>query len=272
MIPKELQSKLRDIYSPDGSVLRDAQIRMLKLLTFLDRVCKKHNLTYWLDGGTLLGAMRHGGFIPWDDDTDVCMPRKDALKLKSILKDNVHEGHIILHDRSTDTHYKNSSWMTLRDLKSRYIQDSYAHNRQKYQGLQVDIFMMEDNVPTPIKRLSGLMQAVFISHPLDNKHHLKFLRPIVDINHSLLDTIVYPVLRLIKNKRNTISYGLGTSFYQQFDSTDIFPCSNIRFEGIEFNCPKNPESYLKTLYGDWTKIPEENEIQIHTDTIELLPL
>lgn len=82
MIDKKIQDELRIKYNPDGSDLRKAQLKMLELLKFLNKICTENNLTYWLDSGTLLGAVRHGGFIPWDDDIDVCMPYKDAVVLK----------------------------------------------------------------------------------------------------------------------------------------------------------------------------------------------
>lgn len=82
MIDDSQQLLLRQKFNPDGSDLRKAQLRMLELLIFLDGVCRENKLTYWLDSGTLIGAARHGGFIPWDDDIDVCMMRKDAYHLK----------------------------------------------------------------------------------------------------------------------------------------------------------------------------------------------
>ena len=84
MIDPKLQAELRARFNPDGSDLREAQLRMLGLLKFLDDICKKNGLEYWLDSGTLIGAARHGGFIPWDDDVDVCMMKKDADKLKPL--------------------------------------------------------------------------------------------------------------------------------------------------------------------------------------------
>ena len=60
-------------YNGEGTMLRKAQLRMLDILVEVDKVCKRHNIPYWVDYGTLLGAVRHGGFIPWDDDLDISM-------------------------------------------------------------------------------------------------------------------------------------------------------------------------------------------------------
>ena len=79
MIPRDIQEQFKKQYNPEGSILRRAQYRMLEMLSFIDDVCVKNNIKYWIDSGTLLGARRHGGFIPWDDDVDICMPREDYV-------------------------------------------------------------------------------------------------------------------------------------------------------------------------------------------------
>ena len=69
--------------------LRNVQLLYIELLRFVDNVCKKHNIDYWLEGGTLIGAVRHGGFIPWDDDIDLSIMRKDYEKLIKILPEEI---------------------------------------------------------------------------------------------------------------------------------------------------------------------------------------
>ena len=86
----ESQNQLLKMLVIDGDIkfngtLRDIQLLYVELLRFVDNVCKKHEINYWLDGGTLLGAVRHGGFIPWDDDVDLTMLRKDYNKLLEVL-------------------------------------------------------------------------------------------------------------------------------------------------------------------------------------------
>lgn len=69
--------------------LRACQLKQLSILEEMDRICQKHHLTYWLDGGTLLGAVRHGGFIPWDDDIDIGMPLADMQKFIEVAPDEL---------------------------------------------------------------------------------------------------------------------------------------------------------------------------------------
>jgi len=71
--------------SIDPKTLREAQLIMLEILVEVDAICQKYNLRYWLDSGTLLGAVRHQGFIPWDDDIDLSMPVEDYLKFQQIV-------------------------------------------------------------------------------------------------------------------------------------------------------------------------------------------
>ncbi|MBR2061575.1 MAG: LicD family protein, partial [Tidjanibacter sp.] len=76
---------LRARYNPDGSALRRDQLELLRMLQVVAEICQKHNISWWLSSGTLLGAARHGGFIPWDDDMDIVLLRKDYKRLAKIL-------------------------------------------------------------------------------------------------------------------------------------------------------------------------------------------
>lgn len=135
---------LREKYNPEGSQLRKAQLRMLEMMKFVDAVCKKNNIPYWLDSGTLLGAVRHNGFIPWDDDVDIGMMREDIHRFIDAVEKENHPNFIV-QTKKNDPHFM-QDWPVVRDLQSEYIQSTVLHNIRKYKGLQIDIFPFEKGI------------------------------------------------------------------------------------------------------------------------------
>ena len=99
------KEELRARFNPEGSLLRRQQLVMLEMAKVLDRICKKHNIPYFLYAGSLLGAIRHDGFIPWDDDFDVALLRKDYHRLLKILPDEL-PSNIVLQSNDTDKNYR----------------------------------------------------------------------------------------------------------------------------------------------------------------------
>ena len=95
---------LKARFNPEGSPLRRQQMVMLEMVKEVDRICRKYDIPYFLYGGTLLGAIRHNGFIPWDDDLDVGLLRKDYQRLMKILPDELPE-HMVLQTNDTDPNY-----------------------------------------------------------------------------------------------------------------------------------------------------------------------
>ena len=93
---------LKDDREKGKNVNEQARLVMLKLLRELDRICTKYDIPYWLDGGTLLGAIRHGGFIPWDDDIDVAMLRNDYYRFLEVAKTELRDD-IYLQKRETQS-------------------------------------------------------------------------------------------------------------------------------------------------------------------------
>lgn len=268
IIDVEFQKKLREQYNPDGSTLRKAQLRMVELLKFIDKICTENNLRYWISFGTLLGAARHGGFIPWDDDTDICMPIEDVRKLKQIMLNNNPSKEFVLQCHENDPGYNRSQWVALRDLRSEYIQDNNFHNGLKYRGLQVDIFPVEENVSLGLKKCADFLQRYFITNPtVSNKWYYMIIKPFRKIVWYLLNNIIIPICHLFKNKRNCnsyiISYGVPIPYRYIGEKSDIYPVQRILFEKVEFNAPKEYDKYLSNLYGDWKRVPSPSKIKTH---------
>jgi lipopolysaccharide cholinephosphotransferase len=261
-------------YNGKDTILRKAQIRMLNILVEIDKICRKHNITYWLDFGTLLGAVRHKGFIPWDDDLDITVLRKDYKKLREILRNELPE-QFVFQDWTTDK-YAFDHYGRVRDTKSLF---DYPYFRlQKHRGLFCDIFVAEKGVSIGIKKkIDFLFGRVFrtlnnygyvICNTAAKRKFLYFcavcLAPIAYFTAAVERIIA----KIISGDLLILSF--GTNWYSERHTGDIFPLQEIKFENHYFFAPHNTDKYLKYLYGDYMKLPpEEKRLGWHGVNIEV---
>lgn len=267
MITSTLQEKLRERYNPDGSTLRRQQLRMLEMLQYIDAVCKKHGICYWLCSGTLLGAVRHGGFIPWDDDVDIEMLREDYEKLVKILKGEKSSNYV-LQTHQTDSNYL-APYGKLRDLHSYIKEDNYNDCHYKYHGIYIDVFIMEPSSSLFLNKVSNNLQS-FVLFRMNKYLHKKAFRKIYfSVNFYLLDKLLFPLLRSISriNAGGRLRHTLGSCFVKPRYEDDIFPLSQMNFEGIQFPIPGNSEHYLREIYGDYMLLPDLDNIKTHTTEV-----
>lgn len=268
----ETQESLRWEYNPDGSVLRRAQLRMLEMLDYLVEVADKIGVDWRLDGGNVLGAMRHGGFIPWDDDVDIIVKQKDYKRFCNYLKANPHP-QFILQDNTTDEGYL-KSWASLRDLKSEHVsteeegsRDRRALENMKYRGLHVDIFPYEDRILPRLQRLAGKL-SVFVNLDLAPKH------PVLGkLGYELLENCVFPLFRLcghLFGKRGEFMNSYGTWFYNRVPVEFLEPYKPIEFEGKFYNGPADPERYCRKIYGSYLDLPPKDKRNQHKATVRFL--
>ena len=241
-------------YNPEGSLLRTHQKELAELLKVFADICKEHDIQWWLCSGTLLGAARHKGFIPWDDDIDVAMMKRDYWKLRKVMQGR-KESKYFLHTMENDIEYKNAF--------GRFA--CRENNRLIY----FDVFPMEKSsqfASHMAKFIYGNMQ-----HPtkyIKNRllRHL-CIRLVEFINFGLL----IPITRLIGliNPQNQYHYILGAGFWRSaFYAEDIFPLSTMEFEGSTFPVPGNTNAYLTKIYGDWKEIPSEEQIKKNIHNLE----
>lgn len=250
---REIEEELGLKYNPEGSVLRKIQKRMLDILITVDQICEKHNIPYWLEGGTLLGAVRHKGFIPWDDDVDIQILRKDCNKFQSILQKELPSEYI-LQTTKTDNLYS-STIMKIRDLNSDIIEK--RAKRYKYNGIYIDVFIMDYCNPINeyiyTRQLKKIKQGIEGGESRNN---------ITQILMSKMRVILLYISGIIGKYKffNRIVYSDGYIFSGgMFDIEDIFPLKKIEFEKYYFNAPGNTSSFLKSAFGDnYMTLPDEN--------------
>lgn len=261
-LTEELSRELKNKYNPDGSTLRLAQVRMVEMLKFIDKICSDNDIDYWIDSGTLLGAVRHEGFIPWDDDMDVVMTWKDYKKFKKLMIKNNPSDEFILQCHKTDKGcYR--VWGSIRDLKSECLQDSKLHKFQKYRGLNMDIFVYRDLYFKFFYRVCMYINCKKIEvrlHQGKNDVITKFYYLLLRI----LRCFFYLLNYLYPGKRDDLHHFYGSGFSECHLKSNVYPLRRIMFEGVECNAPSNINGYLEELYGKtWNLIPDEIDRQTH---------
>lgn len=264
--PEIDQAALRQRFNPDGSLLRRQQMRMLEMVKELDRICRKHDIPYFLYGGTLLGAIRHNGFIPWDDDLDVALLRKDYLRLLKILPNELPDD-IVLQTNDTDSNYF-FLFGKLRDRHSLLEEESPYDRVFREKGVYIDLF------PFCKQR----MWTHLIAEPLQ-AHTFKIFRTATNVDSAMKRIkaitwvnrhVTFPILRFISKITGgkELTYDYGIPFHIVYDEHDIFPLAKHDFEGVQLSIPGNAHHMLQTQYGDYMQLPDLSTIQGHVSKLE----
>ncbi len=255
--------ELKARFNPEGSPLRRQQLVMLEMVKVLDRICKKHNIPYFLYGGTLLGAVRHNGFIPWDDDLDVGLMRKDYQRLMRVLPNELPP-HIILQTNQTDKNYF-YFFAKLRDTRS--FLDEGAYDRAfNYRGIFIDIFPF-DKLQLPLQQLKLQSYAYTLyRNGKGSEAALRKIRALTWFNRN----ITFPVLRFISRLTGgkTLTYDFGIPFHIVYDEKDIFPLTTHEFEGVQLSVPGDSDHMLRSQFGDYMRLPNLDNVEHHVVTLE----
>lgn len=253
-----------------GTDLRRAQLVMFRLLRIFDDICERHGLRYWLDAGTLLGAARHGGFIPWDDDVDVMMPVDDYRRFLEIAHGELPYD-VFLQTKATDPAH-DISWAKLRDRFS-YMDDPggpYPYS----QGIPIDIFpaYLQTKRQFRFRFLFSVLPP--FSNPPDRPSKRFSIKH--NAHNIVLGTVqtMFKLLMAVRPLRRAFlawgqkgggqgwCYDPERPWYQHFPDDCVFPLGRIMFEGAEFRAPADVDRYLTIYYGDW-RTPPDNPAAVH---------
>ncbi len=259
---------LKERFNPEGSLLRRQQERMTEMLLVFDNICRRHDISYWLCSGTLLGCIRHGGYIPWDDDLDVEMMRSDYERLMHILPRELPEKYR-LQNHDTDPGYF-FCFAKLRDTHS-LLEETNRYDRMfKYRGIFIDIFPYEHITP-PLHWLScrtfGRVYKAMNNPTLTDEQAMKRVNRIYDVNHHL----IFPILRLLSKlwPSKLLRYSPGIPYPNATYHDEIFPLKQAKFEGHDMPIPYDTDSYLKRKFGNYMQLPDLDNIHPHSDHLEI---
>lgn len=242
-----------------------------EMLRVIDEICKENNIKYWLTGGTLLGAIRHKGFIPWDDDADIAMERSDYERFAQLASKNLPDGLFFQHG---NIDAKKCKWIKIRDNYSTFIQTSTKKVENFHQGIFIDI------TPYDYTHKDFTKTKMFINRNYkasSNKYIRQFrwffnilsIAPIKTIGIKRLTK--HFLKKYSKKEAMYISTGIDIPhFYYNFKPSVVFPISTVDFDGLKLSAPNDPHLYLEGMFGDYMALPPAEE-QVGKHIYNVLP-
>lgn len=251
--------------------LRKIQIN---ILDYVDSFCRKNDINYWLDCGTLLGAVRHKGYIPWDDDIDIGMLREDYLKfIKAFNLDN--SSNYKFHCYENDKNWHLPFGKVVDESTVLFEPDEKAGIKT---SINIDVFVY-DNAPSDLRKLHNMYLKRDIYTKLNN---LQFFKHFTYESKNKYNWIRYPfhllfqifpkgyfVKKNIKNskkysKKETNYVGNFTSFKKIICEKSIFDSFiELDFEGNKYLVPIGYKKWLEAFYGDYMKLPPKSQQVSH---------
>lgn len=247
-----------------------------ELLAFA-RYCDEKGLRYYLCGGTLLGAIRHQGFIPWDDDIDVAMPREDYERFIDLTAGGMTERYAVQSYKTTRDHAY--PFVKIYDRKTVLIEDRYRRTSEG--GVFIDVFPV-DGIPESMDAYRKRLVSIKILRKLNTYagtsvvHSKTVLRTILRI---VLVAIAKTIGTRFFNRRidriarecklegsrhcGVMVWGYGER--ERVETASFLPVATATFEGHEFSIPQGYDQYLASLYGDYMTPPPEPMRVTHHD-------
>lgn len=267
-------------YIPTQEEFKQLQKILLEMLIELDRICRLHNVKYSIDGGTLLGAVRHKGFIPWDDDIDVILLRSEYVKFRKACKKELDRKRFFLQDYRSDPNYR-WGYEKLRRKGTEQIRLGQESLKQKT-GVFLDIFVA-DNVPDNmvLRRIHHFLCFAIRKILYSPLGAISTKSKVMKIFYGCLSkmprNMVFKwrnILANLSNKNRTelishytleypksCKYGLPRKCFDEMIEMD--------FEGYKFYGFKEYDIYLSMHYGDYMKLPAVEDRVAHLKVSKL---
>ena len=255
--------------------LKEVQRHLLEIAKEFDRICTKHNIPYYMLYGTMLGAIRHKGFIPWDDDMDFGVPIEYYRELTDILNKELNEPYRCCT-------YENDPasvlvFIKIEDHSTVMMKETLRVPVEKQMGVNIDVFPLNrcnlnDKEPERIKRMTKLLGGAFTN----SKHNTGVVRRISKafLRVALGGKPVYLQRRIERlmykvNDGDRIGFILGAGTRNTVPKEWYGEGKRYPFEDATFVGPVNAHEYLSHIFGDYMKLPPESERPSHAENVYL---
>ena len=254
--------------------LRKLQLCQLHMLEEIDRICEAAGLTYYLFGGSAIGAVRHGGFIPWDDDLDIAMYRRDYELFQKIMIEH-HSDKYFLQSSETDANYPRV--IVKVRLKGTVQQERSYECVDCENGVYIDVFPI-DYVSHPggfgmwlrgkIVRLCFAYKTIWCG--TDNGHNMELKKALRFVVKCIPTGWIDRLMKYVCTKDNQKPRAYSTVFLSGYGwkrqihrSETIGKGKKIVFESGMFNAPADIDTFLRNIYGDYMILPPPEKRKAH---------
>ena len=248
--------------------VRMVQDKIFETMKFIDKLCRENGIVYYIMGGTALGAVRHGGFIPWDDDLDIFMTPDQYKKFKTVFE-NSNSKQFILQEWRTDKKYL--EYAKIRMNGTTFIEENFKERKDMHHGIYVDIMILH-KVPenkfiqkivyyeSKFVTLYGLSQRNWKPKSKSQEVVLKSLR---FMPCKLMVRIAYSHIYRYDNRKDNYKYcyWITPAKFRNglFDKTFFEKPIDITFEDTNLLGSEKIKEYLEYRYGDYMKLPSEEQ-------------
>lgn len=248
--------------------IKKVQNILLVMADKIHKILSDNGIQYFISFGTLLGAVRHGGYIPWDDDFDIFLFEDQYEEAMDLLRKEL-PFWMIVHDKQNDPIYW-PYWSRIRDIKSEAFMELWADdNYYKYKGINFDVYKLKR-----VKRKDAQLAIYY-----ENVEHYtrKFDAGLME-KESYLDKISKLQTKIVEEQKCIESYSGPDDevFYfviynlNKIEINDIFPLKIYNFEGHQFWGPNNADALLTYSYKNYMEVPEYEKRRAHYSEVKYL--
>lgn len=249
---------------------RDLQLRILEMVKDIDKLCKKHNISYYLAYGSVLGAVRHKGFIPWDDDFDIMLKYEDYNKFMDVCQKELDQNKYFVQTLETDPNYY-LSFGKIRNIQTTLIEESNK-DENMVNGVYIDVFPLVGYPKSKLKQTILKINRAFALSANRNVINNKMLKIIFDIIVRIFgknNIVSFCSKQCVKYKcddcEEIISVFDGDGVQIGLTSNKILGKPKmVKFEEMKLPIPEDYDSYLKNLYNDYMQLPSKEHIDFKT--------